>query len=683
MASITSSIELYDKVSSPVNKIIGVLNNMIGMFESVDSAMEKGFDSSVIEDTRRKLDLAAQEMGDLGEKIQQNKGHQSNFNNEVRSGTDAMSGLSNSITNAVGAYMSFKGAKKLLDMSDSYVQTTARLNMINDGLQTTDELQKKIYASAERARARYTDVADAVAKLSLNASDAFSSNDETILFAENLNKMFAIAGTSQEGIASATLQLTQALGSGALRGEELNAVFEAAPNVIRKIADYMEVPIGKVREMAKDGKVTADAVKNAMLKATNDINKEFASMPMTWSQVWNGIMNKLYLATQPVLELINLLAENWQYLEPIVIGLATAVGLYTIALGACKIAQGASALASGVKAAAEMMASGATFTATASQYGFNAALYACPLTWIIALIIALVVALYALVAWINKTQNKSISATGIIFGYLASKIAFTVNKFILLYNIIATVAEFLLNVFKNPIYSVKKLFGGLATTVIDFAMSVTGAIDEVATNIAKAFASGVNFAIDGINKLIKALNVIPGIDLKEVDKFDPNINITSKLQETKDAIQKWVGDAPDDYEEIEKKNYIEVKDWMNKGYNMGADIAEKIEDYFKMPEGLDLSKNLPEIPPYEEPLGDIKDNTDKTAKALEITNEDLKYLRDLAEQEVVNRFTTAEIKVDMTNNNTIGSDMDLDGIVNYLVVGVNEAMVKSAEGVHV
>lgn len=315
MASISASIELYDRVSAPIYKMLGALGNLTDAFKSVESSMNGGFDTSKIVDARRKVEQASLEVIQLGNDIE-------DVGKKANKSTSDVDGLTDGIMGMVGAYASLQGIQRLVSLSDEYVQTNARLNMINDGLQTTAELQDKILASAQRSRAAYTATADTVAKLSLNAGDAFKSNDETIQFAENLNKLFAIAGTEQASIASASLQLTQALGSGVLRGEEFNAVFEAAPNIMQTVADYMNVPIGKLREMAQDGKITADVVKNALLGATDEINTQFEAMPMTWGQVWTGIMNELYVASQPILELISLLAQNWSVLEPIVLGVA-------------------------------------------------------------------------------------------------------------------------------------------------------------------------------------------------------------------------------------------------------------------------------------------------------------------------------------------------------------------------
>ena len=229
--------------------------------------------------------------------------------------------------------------KKAMGLSDEFAQTTARLNLMNDGLQETEDLQRLIYESAQRSRTSYTATADVVAKLGQRAGQAFSSNAETIQFAENLNKQFVIAGASQQEIASASLQLTQALGSGVLRGEELNAVFEAAPNIIQTIADYLDVPIGKIRDLAADGQITADIVKDAMLSATENINEQFEDMPITFSQAFSlatnrammsmqeglGGMNE-FLNTEETMGAIMRLADIFSVLAEIGMGALTGIG---------------------------------------------------------------------------------------------------------------------------------------------------------------------------------------------------------------------------------------------------------------------------------------------------------------------------------------------------------------------
>lgn len=669
MASISTSIELYDRVSAPIYKMLGALGNLTSAFESVETSMDGGFDASKIEEARRKTEQAALEVVQLGNEIEENERSQQRFNQQVRQGASDMDGLTNKVMGLVGAYASFQGVQKLINLSDEYVQTSARLNMINDGLQTQAELQDKILASAQRSRAAYTATADTVAKLSLNAKDAFKSNDETIAFAENLNKLFVIAGTEQASIASASLQLTQALGSGVLRGEEFNAVFEAAPNIMQTVADYMDVPIGKLRGMAQEGQITADIVKNALLSSTDEINAQFESMPMTWGQVWTGIMNELYVASAPILEFISLLAQNWSVLEPIVLGLATAVGLYTAALITYNTIQGITTLAESVRAASQMMATGATFAATAAQHGFNAALLACPLTWIIIAIVAIIAIIYAVIAAINKIQGTTISATGVIVGALMAAVAFIWNLFLgwvdlilacinYLVNPWIAFANFFGNLFNDPIGAIVHLFGDMADNILGILESIAKAIDKV---FGSNLASAVQGWRSGLDSKIEAVANEYGNGSYE--KVMDNLNLSSEDL----GLKRWA-----------------YSDAYNTGYDWGAGAEESISNMFGSfgGEGLGDYSGGYDTSQIPSNIADTAGNTGAMKDSMDITSEDLKYLRDIAETEAVNRFTTAEIKVEMNNNNNISSDMDLDGVVDYLANGVNEAMEKAAEGVH-
>lgn len=542
----------------------------------------------------------------------------------------------------------------------SLVQTQARMNMINDGLQTTADLQDKIFASAQDSRTAYMETADVVAKLAQRAPDIWASNDETIAFANTLNKAFVVAGASQQEISSASLQLTQALGSGVLRGEELNAVFEAAPNIIMTIADYLGVGIGEIRGMAAEGKITADIVKNAMLSATDKINAQFNSMPMTWGQVWSNICNRALYATQPLLSAINWMAQNWAVLEPIVAGVALALGGYIVVLGVYNAVQAVtnglqavSAARAAMKAGADTAGATATFLATAAQHGFNAALLACPLTWILIAIIAVIAIIYALVAAFNKASGASVSATGIIVGAFAVGAAAIGNIFIgainmiivwcvELYNLIAAFANFFANVFNDPVGAIITLFVGLFDFIVGIVQSAAKLIDTV-------LGTDMSGAIAGFREMV---------DTKVQDIVGEQKVVMEKM------------DAQD--YQIQRIEYGDAWAWGNKA---GKGLEDKVGKMFGG--GFDFTTDA-----LAGDVAGINENTGISADAATATKEELKYLRDLAEQEVINRFTTAEIKVDMVNNNSIASNMDLDGVVDYLVGGVQTSMEQAAEGVH-
>ena len=687
MASIGTAIRLTDMMSDPIEHISRAMNMMLSTWEDLDRATAGGLDINGVEAIRTEIDQATRG-------LQRMEDEQEDFNQDVHNGANAMDGLTNKILGAVGAFVTLQSVGKLVGLSDQYIQIQARLDMINDGLQTTEELNDKIFASAQRARASYVEMADTVSKLSLNAADAFSSNNETILFAENLNKLFAIAGTEQAQISSATLQLTQALGSGVLRGEEFNAVFEAAPNIMQTVADYMGVPIGKLRGMATEGQITADVVKYALLSATDEINAKFETMPMTWAQVWQGILNGVYYASQPILQMINWMAQNWEILSPIIMGVATALAIYAaIALISSGITA-VQAFMSSVQAVQAGFAAGKTFLWAVQQHGLNAALAACPLTWIILAIIAIIAIIYAVVAAINKVKGTSISATGVIMGALAAAGAFIWNLFVGLVELALACVEaianpwikfanFFGNIFNDPIAAIINLFGDLADSVLSILESIASAIDTV-------FGSNLASAVAGWRS---------GLDAKiEIAANKYGNGGYEKVAEELDLSAADLG--------LERIAYVDA---YNAGYDFGVETEEKVgnwtDDFFGSSAldeygmndlmGIDeydhanglTSKDL--YPSYDELVGmndsldDIKGSTGNIEDSLDITSDNLKYMRDLAEQEVINRFTTAEISVNMGGiSNNVSQNVDLDGVIDYMVTGVSEAMERVAEGVH-
>lgn len=487
-------------------------------------------------------------------------------------------------------------------------------------------------------------------------------NEEVIAFSEQLNKMFTIAGASQQEMSSATLQLTQALGSGVLRGEEFNAVFEAAPNVMQAVADYIGKPIGELKDLASEGEITADIVKKAMFAAADETNAKFESMPMTWAQVWTTISNAVLMASQPILTAINWIANNLDIIGPIVLGIAAAIGVY--AIGTYGVAA-------------------ATAVWSTVQKVINAELWACPVTWIVLAIIALIAVIYLAVAAINRWKGTNISATGIVAAIFWSLgaviwnvIAYTWNKFAAFY-------EFFINISTDKTYAVKRLFVNLATNVIDACIAMTKGVDGFATNLA-------NGVIDGVNLAIRAWNAFMNILPDSVKSFlhigvgtekSHTASITGTLQNAKASLQNLLGDKPEDYIEIPKMQMKDIGASAMAGYNWGAN--SKLSNLFDSGvDNTDYQSLLDAAEGANQGAGDTAKNTGAMKDALDITEEDLKYMRDIAEQEVINRFTTAEIKVDMTNYNSVNSDLDIDGIVDTLAIKVEEQMNISAEGVH-
>lgn len=638
MATIMTQMYLNDNMTAGLRNINTALSRVIGSLGSVDGQLSGGLDSGALRAAQQECDM-------LNVKLEEMANAAGRIPAPVRQTENAFDSLTGKVMGFVSAYAGIQGVKRLVALSDEVTQTTARLNLMNDGLQTTAELQNKIMESANRSRASFLTQADIIAKLGQRAPDAFSSNDETIQFAENLSKMFVVAGASQQEMASASLQLTQALGSGVLRGEELNAVFESAPNVIQTIADYLGVPIGEIREMASEGQITADIVKQAMLGATEDINAQFESMPMTWAQVWTLTCNKLIAATQPLLSVISFLAQNWDFLQPIVLGIAAAIGGLVAAHLAYNAAAAISSTWTSICAAAQMLRTEATFAETAAQYGLNAALLACPITWVVGGIILLIAMLYALVAMINKVTGKSISATGLIVGTVAVAGALIGNIAIGTINGILQavwafvepfigIVEWILNVVDGGFDS----FGGAVANLIGQIISWFLSLGKIVTTIIDAIF-GTNWT-DGLNDLQKSV-ISWGKNDKAItlDREAPNI----------------------DY----RFDYSDAWNW---GYGKGSNLFGGGND--ETTEGILSAADKTAA------------NTDKIADALDITNSNLKYIRDYAAEKAINRYTATEIKIDMTNNNNINSDDDIDGIVAKLKGKLEEEMISTAEGVH-
>lgn len=700
-----------DTANAELEQLRGQLDQAVQEQEALNRAVE----NMDVEAANQAYLRLSQTVGNTERYIRDNVDEQGRFNREIEEGTNEANSLMQTIKGAVAAYATIQTLSAALNLSDQLTSTTARMNLMNDGLQTTQDLQNMIYLSAERARGSYQATADAVSKLGLMAGDAFGSSQEIIAFMEQVNKQFTIAGTEAAGVDAAMLQLTQAMASGVLRGEELNSIFEQAPTIIQTIADYLDVPIGSIREMAAEGQITADIVKSAMFAAADETNAKFESMPKTFSQIWTSFQNTALMAFQPVLQRMNeianseafqtfvnnaieglsmvagialeifdllvdvagVVADNWSWLSPIIYGVAAALAVYYGWLLLTKGAEmamaavhGIVAVAKGIMAAATMLVTGATWAETTAQYGLNAAMYACPIVWIIILIIALIALFYAAVAAVNKFAGTSVSATGIICGAFMVALAFignifvalwnlVVDVFVLIYNLVAAVANFIGNVFTDPIGAICRLFFDLADTVLGILQALASAIDAI-------FGS----------------------------------NLAGSVQGWRDSLGGWVDDTFGKGEEVMAKmnaddmklGRFEYGEAWDAGYSFGEGIDQSIANFD--PSSL-FDANVPgaddyaNLGSYGSGIGgigsgvdDIAGNTGKIADSMDITEEDLKYLRDIAEQEAVNRFTTAEITIEQTNHNTVSGKMDLDGIVSGLTDAANEAVDRIAEGVH-
>lgn len=705
-----------DNANAELEQLRMQLNQAIQEQNSLNQAMQN-MDVSAANDAYLRL---SQTVGNTERYIRDNVDEQGRFNQEVSAGTQQANELTNTIKRAVAAYISIQSVGKALNISDELVQTTSRLNMMNDGVQTTAELVNMVYAAAQDARGSFGQMADVVARFGNNAKDAFSSSEEVVAFADLIQKQMTIAGASTQEAANAELQLSQALGSGVLRGDELNSIFEQAPNLIQNIADYLDVPIGKIREMAADGELSADVVKAAIFSAADDINSKFNEMPMTWGQIWQSMQNTALIAFQPVLQRLNdlanseafqtfiqgaieamatlanillnifelvgtvggFIADNWSVISPIIYGVIAALAVYAAYLGIVKGIEIASAAATAIHSVAMsakigVMAAltGQTMAATAAQMGYNGALYACPVVWIIVLIIALIAVIMAVCSAIAKMTGIANSGFGVITGgvnvviQLFKNLGLTVANIALgIGNAIAALASNMMTAFHNAICSVQSWFYNLLSTALSVIEGICSALNKLP--FVEFDYSGISSAAD--DYAAKASEAAGNKeDYQSIsDAFNEGFTTFDAFQDG------WASDA------------------FNAGAAWGDGIADKVSN-FSLSDVFGQT-DIPNVGDYTsgfndaiansgvgDSIGNIDDNTGKIKDSLDVTEEDLKYLRDIAEQEAINRFTTAEINVDMSGmQNTVNSGDDIDGFMTKLTDSVNEAVDNMTEGVH-
>ena len=693
MATITTGIQLADNFSAPLMHIVSAVNMTISAMNDMNQSMNAGVNTATLSAARNEIaqaTVAAEEfnqtMQQAGSPINDNIRRQEQFNQSLQNGASESSNLVSAIKRMAGAYLSIQTAGKILEMSDEITQTTSRLNMMNDGLQSTADLYNMVYAAANDARGSLGDMASVVARFGNNAKDAFSSSAEVVQFTNLVQKQMTIAGASTQEAANAELQLSQALGSGVLRGDELNSIFEQAPNLIQNIADYLDVPIGKIRSMAQDGELSADVVKQAVFAATDEINANFESMPMTWGQMWTVFQNNATMAFQPVLQRLNDLAntdgfqtfatnaindlavvagvvldifegigsvgtfvsDNWQIIGPIVEGVAAALTVYY---------------------GWQLLSTSATKAAAAAQWIYNAAMNANP---------AAIVAI-------------SIGALIVLIGILANKFTGTGH-----------IAQSVFGMITGGINVVIQYFKNWGLTVADIFIGIWNAGGACATNVEIAFHNAISHvqalwynmlstALTVVSGICSALNKLPFVDFDYSGITGAADNYASKAAAAAGNTKDYAS-VPAAFSKGVKTYDTYQKGWVNDAYTAGAawgdGVTSKIKNTLSS-----KATNIPNANNYPNALAssnaataantaDTAKNTAKTANTLSASSEDLKYLRDIADREYVNKFTTAQIKVEMINHNNVNNDMDLDGMAEHLRSKIEEEMNAAAEGEH-
>ena len=709
MGNIRAAIALYDGVTSPLQSMHKAMGVVLNTFEAMQQASGRAVDTAAIREAREEWAKAGTAFDTIEENIRNANNEQQNFNNSIRGGSNSANGLLSIIKKVAIAAGGIAGINKVLNISDELASTKTRLNLLVDDGGSVEALEQKIMASAQRSRSAYFDTASAVAKLGLNAGNAFGGNmDQVIAFMEQVNKQFVIGGATAQEQSNAMIQLTQAMAAGALRGEELNSILDGAPGIARAIEKYMGIAEGSIKTVAQEGKVTAEVVKNAMFAMADETNAKFDSMPKTWAQIWVDMKNQALSMFAPILTKINqignstkfqkvttglinglaavanmassaldiliaiasVFVDNWGIIQPLVLGIAAAMLLYNGYLiannaitaisnaqkGLAAVQAYKAAVANTTLAATEKAEAMAKASATAAQYGFNAALLACPLTWILLIIIAVIAAIYMIVAAINKLTGSTISATGIICGVVAVAGAFVLNCAI---GVLNAIIQAIWTIFVAP-------FLGIVEWILNVC---NGGFNSFGDAVANLIGNIISWFLSLGKVVTKIIDAIFGTDW------------TGGLNALQDKVLAWGKNENSitlDREAPTIDHRFEYGDAWSKGYDFGAGVEDKIGGMFNMGDGsgFDMSSMMGDV-------GSIAGDTGSIADSLSVTDEELEYLRDIAERDAINRFTTAEVKIDMTGmTNKIDGSADIDGIITELTDGFTEALVTAAEGVH-
>ena len=785
MGAVRSQLVINDGMTSALRRINRAMGLMINNFEAVQRASGQSINTANLTNARQEISRANAQLDAMEQNYRTINDQQNNLNRGLNTGTKNAGGLLSKIKSVAAAYLGMKGTSATVGLSDTMTSSRARLELIVDDGGSVSELEQKIYASAQRSRSYYVDTMATVSKLGLVAGKAFKGNDEIIAFQELVNKNFVVGGAAATEQAAAMYQLTQAMGSGRLQGDEYRSIIENAPLLAKSIEDYMrnvQGATGTMKDWASEGKLTADVIKAAVFNSADEVEERFNKMPKTWSRVWTSMKNRAVKALDPVLVKINKLAnnpkvqntinglvngfalianvaagafevisniysfmaDNWGVIGPIIMGVVAALLLYKGAVLAITAIETISAVVKGVLAAAQMMQTGATFAATAAQYGLNAALWACPITWIIALIIALIVVfvifteqITGAIWWLGalfKNVGLWIANCGIAAWQVIKNVGlWFANLGLAIWQVIKNIGAW----FANLGASAWAIIKNTGLWFANLGMGIWNVLKAAASNVGTAFKNAwisiqigfwtmLDVIMQGIKSLAEKANKCLGwmgvnIDTSGLDFASKKIDeLNGKKESYENISDAWaegfntfaydsvsdawnshdygsVGDAMGTFDYGSVGDAFNTFDtfqdgWGSDAYAAGAEVGAGIKDW--MGDNLSVNGILDKMgvstgPETTDPLGyggtldDIAGDTSSLAGSSDKSTEELAYLRDIAEQEAINRFTTAEVKIDMTGmTNRIDSNMDIDGVVGQLTDGFVDALSTAAEGVH-
>lgn len=689
MSSIQTAIELSDRMSAPLYNICTAVNMVISNFEALEYASSTAIDTSSMEDARQLLADSMVGLQDVVSGTNKAEQAQEEYNQAVYAGTTQVNNWLGKITQVVGAYVSFQAVSGTMKQAIDYASDLAEVQNVVDvtfgnATQRINEWSQaalKVYGINEVTAKQYTGTMGAMLKSSGLAGNAVvdMSMNLTALAADMASFYNLDTDVAFEKIRSGISGETEPLKQLGINMSVVNLEAYAMTQGITESYSEMSQAEQTALRYSYLLQATADA-QGDFARTSSSYANQIRLLGENWTEftgmVASQVIPVLTLLVEELNSGISWLSANWSVLQPVLLGIIALVTTYTSVLAAHAVMQGisnaielvaeiqayktATALLANVNAqllatSTEYALAVATAQATVAQAGFNTALLACPLTWIVAAIIIVIAAIYLIVAAINKTQHTAYSATGVVAGIFATLGAHIINTFVVpAWNGFATLANFFGNVFNNPVAAVEVMFYDLCLTVLGYISNLASAIQTL-------------------------LNKIPGVEVDITSGLD---GFYSKLEEAQQAVKDksgWV-------EQVGKMDYVDYQTAYNKGYDFGQGMENRVKNFFGGTKD-DNSDNSGALGSYGAAsdmaanVANIAGDTSSISDSLDVSEEDLKYLRDIAEQEAINRFTTAEIKVDMSGmSNTVHNTNDLDGIVDGLTTRVLEAMEAVKEG---
>ncbi len=724
MATVKNTITLQDKMTPVLRTIIKSMQSTLDVMAGVDKVSNSAF-RKMQKDVR----AASDALDDFNRDVDE-------IPPAANQAANSFSRWKNPLVTAASAIYTIKaalqGVSQVTDIADTLILTTARLDLMNDGLQTTGELQNMILASAQRSRAEYGATAAAVSKLGILASDAFSSTEEIVAFSELMNKSFKVGGASIQEQTSAMYQLTQAMAAGKLQGDEFRSIMENAPMLAEAIATYTGKSKGELKEMSSEGLITADIIKGAMFAAADDINSKFETMPKTFGDTWTSVKNMTLKAFQPVIERMSAfvnspgfdqfaqnvvggliwisnaaldvidvisgiagwVSQNWTIIEPILKSAVAAIGLiiaYTLLMKAVTIAMAAPMALAWMKAHWPLVLLIGTLTIIIGLWD-EVGTAGKALLAIIGAIVA------GIVIWIAVQQILNVALT-------ANPIGLVIMAIAALIAIIAAVIVWTMKMWKTNMdfkYGIIKIWND----ILGFFDQIPIFFQWVGNGIADAFGWAkvqvleilqgmANGAIDIINGLIETINKIPGVAIDPIEQLTFAATAAAEeeaakqaradsLQASKDSAAAKAAERDAKMESDRAADEIKLARQMAeaeaaKQAEQDNQLAGGLEKYLSQtPEEFDWNKYMTAAGNPTIAGGDL-DSVGKIKDDVSITDEDIKLLKDVAATEFVNKYTTLRPEMSVTFGD-VRETADVNKILSVIEDMVEEAYASSLVG---